>query len=69
MRVCSEDSLNAVSCAVERQYLEALYRDSGGDLGQMGLWLLDNDGAGRKIQLRMNQLGIKLRSLKRKRGE
>jgi len=69
VRVCSADSLNAVSCAVERQYLEALYRESGGDLGQMGLWLLDNEGAGRKIQLRMNQLGIKLRSLKRKRGD
>jgi DNA-binding NtrC family response regulator len=60
------DSLNAVSCAVERQYLEQLYERSGGDLGRMGELLLGDAGAGRKVQLRMNQLGIKLRRLKRR---
>ncbi|MEZ4382061.1 MAG: sigma 54-interacting transcriptional regulator [Nannocystaceae bacterium] len=68
VRVSAGESLNAVSCDVERQYLEALYAESSGDLAQMGLWLLGSDDAGRKIQLRMNQLGIKLRKLKRKRG-
>ncbi|MFY0541693.1 hypothetical protein [Nannocystis pusilla] len=60
------DSLNAVSCAVERQYLEHLYERCLGDLGKMGEILLNDAGAGRKIQLRMNQLGIKLRRLKRR---
>ena len=69
VRICPEGSLNAVSCAVERQYLETLYAEAKGDLGTMGLWLLDDDGAGRKVQLRMNQLGIKLRRLRRRRGQ
>lgn len=60
------ESLNAVSCAVERQYLEHLYELCLGDLGKMGELLLGDQGAGRKIQLRMNQLGIKLRRLKRR---
>ncbi|MBK9753791.1 MAG: sigma-54-dependent Fis family transcriptional regulator [Nannocystis sp.] len=63
------DSLNAVSCAVERQYLEQLYERCGADLGQMAALLLGDETAGRKIQLRMNQLGMKLRLLKRKTGE
>ncbi len=60
------DSLNAVSCSVERQYLERLYEKYGGDLGRIAEVLLDDSGAGRKVQLRMNQLGIKLRRLKRR---
>ncbi|MCA9651923.1 MAG: sigma-54-dependent Fis family transcriptional regulator [Myxococcales bacterium] len=60
------DSLNAVSCAVERQYLEGLYAKYGGDLARIAEALLDEPGAGRKVQLRMNQLGIKLRKLKRR---
>lgn len=60
------DSLNNVSCAVERQYLEKLYEKYGGDLGRMAEVLLDDPGSGRKVQLRMNQLGIKLRKLKRR---
>jgi DNA-binding NtrC family response regulator len=59
------DSLNAVSCAVERQYLERLFEKYSGDLGRMAAVLLDDPSAGRKVQLRMNQLGIKLRKLKR----
>ena len=68
IRLTPADSLNAVSCAVERQYLEVLYERCAGDLGKIGEILLDDPGAGRKIQLRMNQLGIKLRRLRR-RGE
>jgi len=60
------DSLNAVSCNVERQYLEQLYDRCGGDLGRVGELLLGDAGSGRKVQLRMNQLGIKLRRLKRR---
>ena len=61
------DSLNAVSCAVERQYLELLFEKYEGDLARMAGVLLSDPTAGRKIQLRMNQLGIKLRSLKQRR--
>ncbi|MFV8753888.1 sigma-54-dependent transcriptional regulator [Nannocystaceae bacterium ST9] len=68
IRVVPSDSLNAVSCEVERQYLEQLYHRLGGDLSRMAEVLLEDGGAGRKVQLRMNQLGIKLRELKRARG-
>ncbi len=68
VEVARGDSLNAVSCAVERQYLEALYERSNGELGRMAELLLGDPAAGRKIQLRMNQIGIKLRSLRRKRA-
>jgi DNA-binding NtrC family response regulator len=66
VEVPAADSLNAVSCAVERQYLEQLYERCAADLGRMGELLLGDEGAGRKVQLRMNQLGIKLRNLRRK---
>ncbi len=61
-------TLNAVSCAVERQYLEVLYLRLGGDLAAVAEVLLGDATAGRKVQIRMNQLGIKLRSLKRRRS-
>lgn len=61
------ESLNAVSQDVERQYLEGLYRRHGGDLARIAEELLGDADAGRKIQLRMNQLGIKLRELRRTR--
>ncbi len=62
------DSLNAVSCGVERQYLTRLYHAYDGDLAQMAEALLGDADAGRKVQLRMNQLGLKLRDLKRARS-
>lgn len=63
-----QESLNAVSCDVERQYLERMFDTYGGDLGRIAEVLLGDAGGGRKVQLRMNQLGIKLRKLKRRRG-
>ncbi|MCA9688067.1 MAG: sigma 54-interacting transcriptional regulator [Nannocystaceae bacterium] len=63
------ESLNAVSVAVERQYLETLYDRTGGDLGEMAALLLGEPDAGRKIQLRMNQIGIRLRRLRRRRAD
>ncbi len=68
IRVTPGESLNAVSQEVERQYLEKLYRRCQGDLSRLGDLLLGDADAGRKIQLRMNQLGIKLRELKRSRA-
>lgn len=67
IRVNAGETLNAVSQDVERQYLEQLYKQCNGDLGQLAEVLLGDSSAGRKIQLRMNQLGIKLRELKRSR--
>ena len=67
IRVAPGESLNAVSCEVERQYLERLYHHHGGDLSRVAAFVLGDAEAGRKIQLRMNQLGIKLRELKRTR--
>jgi DNA-binding NtrC family response regulator len=67
--IAPQESLNAVSCAVERQYLEQLYEKYGGDLARMAEVLLEDASAGRKVQLRMNQLGIKLRKLKRRRSK
>ncbi|NVB42548.1 sigma-54-dependent Fis family transcriptional regulator [Pseudenhygromyxa sp. WMMC2535] len=68
MLVAPGESLNAVSCEVERQYLERLYLHFGGDLSRVAEFLLADAAAGRKVQLRMNQLGIKLRALKRGRA-
>lgn len=68
LRVGPAESLNAISCEVEKQYLERLYHHFGGDLSRVGEFLLADPDSGRKVQLRMNQLGIKLRELKRTRG-
>lgn len=61
-------SLNKLSCDVESQYLERLYKRHRGDLAAIAEQLLGDPEAGRKVQLRMNQLGLKLRDLKRNRG-
>jgi DNA-binding NtrC family response regulator len=63
LRLGPAESLNAVSCEVERQYLERLYIHFGGDLSRVATFLLADVDGGRKIQLRMNQLGLKLREL------
>jgi DNA-binding NtrC family response regulator len=68
LRVSPAESLNAVSCEVERQYLERLYRHFVGDLSRVAEFLLADPESGRKVQLRMNQLGIRLRELKRTRA-
>jgi DNA-binding NtrC family response regulator len=65
LRVGPAESLNAISCEVERQYLERLYHHFAGDLSRVAEFLLADPESGRKVQLRMNQLGIKLRELKR----
>ncbi len=64
--VRAHESLNAVSCDVERQYLERLYLKYDGDLDRIAELLLEDGSAGRKVQLRMNQLGIRLRVLQRR---
>ncbi len=64
VRIRSHDGLNRVAQDVERQYFTRLYLEERGDFSAMATILLgDADGA-RKVQLRFNQLGLKVRDLK-----
>ncbi|MCB9758824.1 MAG: sigma 54-interacting transcriptional regulator [Alphaproteobacteria bacterium] len=62
------DSLNAVSQDVERQYFTALYLVNQGDFSAMAKVLMGDPDNARKIQLRFNQLGLKVRELKQRLG-
>jgi two-component system nitrogen regulation response regulator GlnG len=53
-----------ISGEVERQYLKALFVRSKGDLERMGIELLGKPGMSRKVHLRLNQIGLKLRELR-----
>lgn len=57
-------TLNKVAQACERQYFEHLWRTHQGDFGAMAAILLGDAGDARKVQLRFNQLGLKVRELK-----
>jgi len=64
VRVRVQDSLNKIAQDVERQYFTRLYLQERGDFSAMARVLLgDADGA-RKVQLRFNQLGLKVRELR-----
>ncbi len=58
------DTLNKVAVDVERQYFVTLWRTHGGDFARMAEVLLGDAGAARKVQLRFNQLGLKVRELR-----
>jgi two-component system nitrogen regulation response regulator GlnG len=58
------DTLNKVAVDVERQYFVALWREHCGDFGRMAEVLLGDPDAARKVQLRFNQLGLKVRELR-----
>ena len=58
------DTLNRVAQEVERQYFTRIYLAERGDFAAMGRILLGDADAGRKVQLRFNQLGLKVRDLK-----
>jgi len=60
----SEDSLNKVSLACEQQYFRQLYLQQKGDFGAMARVLLGDESHARKVQLRFNQIGLKVRELK-----
>jgi DNA-binding NtrC family response regulator len=59
-----QETLNKVAQSCERQYFERLYVEKGGDFSAMAEVLLGDEAAGRKVQLRLNQLGLKVRELK-----
>jgi two-component system nitrogen regulation response regulator GlnG len=58
------DTLNKVAVDVERQYFVALWREARGDFARMAEVLLGSPEHARKVQLRFNQLGLKVRDLK-----
>ena len=58
------DTLNKVAQGCERQYFQQLYLTHGGDFGVMAEILLGDSEHARKVQLRFNQLGLKVRELK-----
>jgi DNA-binding NtrC family response regulator len=59
-------SFAEVSADVERQYLRALFDAHQGDLGAMALELLGPGATARKVHLRLNQLGLKVKELRGK---
>ncbi len=58
------EGLNKVAQDVERQYFTRLYLQERGDFSAMAAILLGDREASRKVQLRFNQLGLKVRELK-----
>ncbi len=62
-----QDSLNAISQAVERQYFERLFYQEEGDFAGMARVLMGDPGSARKVQLRFNQLGLRVRDMRVKR--
>ena len=57
-------SFAELSADVERQYLMALFQAHGGDLDAMAIELFGPGATRRKVHLRMNQLGLRLRNLR-----
>lgn len=64
VRVRVHEGLNKVAQDVERQYFTRLYLQERGDFAAMAKVLLGDPEGGRKVQLRFNQLGLKVRELK-----
>jgi DNA-binding NtrC family response regulator len=64
VRLAPADSLNKVAQDCERQYFEALYLSEKGDFAKMAEILLGSGEHARKVQLRFNQLGLKVRDLR-----
>jgi two-component system nitrogen regulation response regulator GlnG len=53
-----------ISADVERQYLTALFHAHGGDLDRVAVELFGPGANRRRVHLRMNQLGLRLRTLR-----
>jgi DNA-binding NtrC family response regulator len=65
VEVSAETSFARVSADVERQYLRALFEACGGDLARMAQELLGPRGSPRQVHLRLNQLGLRLRDMRK----
>jgi DNA-binding NtrC family response regulator len=59
-----QSTLNKVAQDCERQYFTRLYIRHHGDFGAVAKILLGSEEHARKVQLRFNQLGLKVRELK-----
>ena len=59
--------LRDVARDLERQLFVRLFKETGGDFEAMAERLLEGDdpGAGRKVRLRFNQLGLRVKELER----
>ena len=64
IRLNPQTGLNKVAQDVERQYFTELYLRHRGDFSALASVLLGDAEASRKVQLRFNQLGLKVRDLK-----
>jgi len=64
VRLNPQTGLNKVAQDVERQYFTELYLRHRGDFSALASVLLGDADASRKVQLRFNQLGLKVRDLK-----
>jgi two-component system nitrogen regulation response regulator GlnG len=64
IEVAKGPSFARIAADVERQYLRAMFAAAGGDLGKMAVELLGPDGTARQVNLRLNQLGLRLRELR-----
>ena len=62
--IAVQETLNKVAQHCERQYFVALYLQERGDFAAMAQLLLGDAEHARKVQLRFNQLGLKVRDLK-----
>jgi two-component system nitrogen regulation response regulator GlnG len=65
VEVQPEASFARVSADVERQYLRALFEACSGDLARMAVELLGPNGSARQVHLRLNQLGLRLRDMRK----
>jgi len=64
VRVRPHDTLNKVAIDLERQVFERLWVQEAGDFAAMARILLGDAAHARKVQLRFNQMGLKVRELK-----
>ncbi len=55
----------ATASHVERQYLEQLFRQDGGDLDLIAKRLLGPEGTARQVHLRLNQLNLSVKAMRR----
>jgi hypothetical protein len=62
------ESLNELSRSVERQYFTSLFVQEEGDFAAMARVLMGDANCARKVQLRFNQLGLRVRDLKARAG-
>ena len=65
LTLAPQHSLNAVSVDIERQYFRQLFAQTNGDLEAMAERLLGDPERARAVRLRLNQLGLKIRELRR----